>query len=221
VALRKAAVPLRKPLAEFDKTALAGYEFQAAPSMDPAIANGLGATDYANLQFIDTSVSGPRDPARLVHCFISYSTGRPNLVPHIPDNCYLGAGYEIVGTANLSMEITGPAAEPQEVPVRAISFVKSDVFQRATPTVVYTFHCNGTFLNRRTQVRAQLGNPFDKGAYFCKIEVSFGGPNSAPRHCTRDRTIEAAEKFLSQMLPVLLRDHLPDWEAVQHGEPTG
>jgi hypothetical protein len=180
----------------------------------------LGAADQATWQFIDASVAGLRDPRRLVTCFVTYNTGRPDLVPHIPDNCYLGAGYQIVEAGNVNIEIAGPVAESEEVPVRAITFVKSDVFERAEPTVVYTFHCNGKFLNTRTQVRAQLGSPFDKGAYFCKIEVSFGGPHSAPRDCTRDETIEAAEKFLSQMLPVLLRDHLPDWEAVQRGEPT-
>lgn len=220
VALRKAPVPLRKPLAQFDKAAVAGYAFRGAPTLDEAVADQMGATDYANWQFVDTSIPATRDPRRQVSCFITYNTGRPDLVPHIPDNCYLGAGYQITEAANLTIKLSGAAPGLQEVPVRAITFVKSDVFERATPTVIYTFQCNGTFLNTRTQVRTRLGNPFDKGAYFCKVEVTFGGPDCVPRYCTRDETIEAAEKFLSQLLPVLLRDHLPDWAAVQTDEPT-
>lgn len=217
VALRKDPVPLQKPLAEFDREALPDYEFLAAQPVDKAILNQLKAADYAQWRFVDRTVENSRAPLREVSCFISHNTGRPGLAPHIPDNCYLGAGYELTKAENLSTQIPGADGDI-DVPVRAVTFVRSDVHNRATPTVVYTFHCNGEFVNTRTAVRTRMGNPFDKGAYFCKIEVTFGGPRCLPQYAGREESIEAAEKFLSQLLPALLRDHLPDAAALKAGD---
>ena len=219
VVLRKEAVPLRKPLGELDKAALGEYRFNGAHIIPAATLGPLGTTEYIDWRLIDTMVSRRRDPLRSVQCFVTFYTGKPDLVPHTPDACYLGHGYTKVEAEGLEFAIRGPNLRPLEVPVRAITFVKSDVFERATPTVVYTFHCNGKFVNTRTQVRAQLADPFDKGAYYCKVEVTFGAPKSRPRHPGRQESIAAAEKFLGRLLPVLLEEHLPDWEAVRQGAP--
>ena len=220
VVLRKDPVPLRKPLTELDKTALGEYEFDRPNIIDPTVLAPLGTQEYIDWQFIDTTVKGRRHPLRHVRCFVTYYTGKPNLVPHTPAVCYYGQGYRTVTAEDLDMFIRSPDSTPLEVPMRAITFVKSDVFERATPTVVYTFHCNGRFVNRRTDVRARLANPFDKGAYFCKVEVTFGTPKSYPLTAAREEAVAAAEKFLNRLLPVLLRDHLPNWEALQGGEPA-
>ena len=219
VVLRKDPVPLRKPLGELDKTALGEYRFEGAIIIPETTLGPLGTTDYIDWRFTDTTVSRRRDPLGSVQCFVTFYTGKPDLVPHTPDACYLGHGYRMREADNLEFAIRGPNLRPLEVPVRAISFVKSSVFGQATPTVVYTFHCNGKFVNTRTQVRAQLADPFDKGAYYCKVEVTFGAPKSRPRHPDRQESIAAAEKFLERLLPVLLEEHLPDWEAVRQGGP--
>ncbi len=210
VVMRKEAVPLRKPLTEMDKALLGEYEFQVSHAVEEAIANQLGTDIFIDWQFIDTSIKNQRDPRRFVRCFLSYYTGKPDQVPHIADNCFLGAGYQIESKGNLSAQVSD-----LEVPIRAVTFLKTDVHGRAQPTVVYTFHCNGEFKCTRDGVRTKLSNPFDRGAYYCKIEIMFGNPRALPATPNRDDTIEAASKFLGRLIPVLLEDHLPDWQAVQ------
>jgi hypothetical protein len=71
-------------------------------------------------------------------------------------------------------------------------------------TVVYTFRCNGEFVCTRTGVRLlinELGNVY---AYFGKVEISF--PDA-----TREEAVVASEKLLNRVLPVLERDHWPDF----------
>jgi hypothetical protein len=215
VVLRKEPVPLRKPLPQLDKLSLGEYAFDSPRIIDAAVLGPLGTEEYIDWRFIDTTVDSPRDPLRFVRCFITYYTGKPDLVPHTPEVCYLGQGYRKTEAEDLNLRIVGPDAATLEVPVRAVTFIKSEVFGRATPTVVYTFHCNGSFLRSRTEVRARLANPFERGAYYSKIEVTFGSPQSQPLAPNRQDAIAGAEKFLNKLLPVLLREHLPDWEALQ------
>ena len=221
IRLRKDPVPLRKPLSQLDKTALGEYEFHRALTIDPAVLPTLGTETYIEWELVDTSVPSKEDPLRSVRLLVTYYTGKPNLVPHTPDVCYLGSGYAISEREDLRFQTDSLGALPPEVPVRAISFVRTAVRDRDEPTVVYTFHCNGEFMNARTDVRRKLSNPLAKGAYFCKIEVLFGGPRAEPRNPTRQESIQAAQKFFDRLLPVLIRDHLPDWEAVEGGEGAG
>ncbi len=220
VVLRKDPVPLRRPLGELDKSALGEYQFEAAAILDHAMLDPLGTEEYIDWYFTDTSVQSRRNPLRYVHCFITYYTGKPDLVPHVAEVCYLGQGYDREQVGDLTVAIRGVEGERMEVPVRAVTFVKSDVFQQAKPTVVYTFHCNGAFVETRDRVRLRLADPRDRGAYYCKIEVTFGRAGSTAADAAREEVIPAATKFLTRLLPVLLRDHMPDWKAVQQGQPT-
>jgi hypothetical protein len=219
IVLRKEPVPLRKRLAELDKTALGEYEFKRANTIDQAVVDTLGTDLYIDWEFIDTSVTGTKNPLRRVHLFVTYYTGKPDLVPHTPDVCYRGAGYEIKDRDNRTLVLDEPGGDTLRVPIRAVTFEKSDVYYRDRFTVIYTFHCNGSFVNTRTDVRRRLANPFDKGAYYCKVELGFGRQGSRHQKTIgREEAIRAAQKFLDRLLPVLLEDHLPDWDAVQQGQ---
>ncbi len=57
-----------------------------------------------------------------------------------------------------------------------------------------------------------LGNPLDKYAYFSKVEVTFPVPAGMPQAAV-DKAVEEGKRFLQVMLPVLVRDHWPDWQA--------
>jgi len=215
VTLRKDPVPLRRPLSELDKSALGEYEFIKANTIPPAVADALGAQSYIEWEFRDTSVKGTKNPLQWIRLLITYDTGKPSLVPHTPDWCYQGGGYKITKAENVKLSL--PTADGDEIPLplRVVTFEKTSVSNRDTPTVVYTFHCNGQFMCTRTDVRRKLGDPRDRGAYFCKIEVSFGSPRSKPRNAEREESIAAAHRFLGRLLPVLLAEHLPDREAVK------
>lgn len=220
IVLRKQAVPLRRPLNKLDKAILGPYRFTRAYALDQAVVDALGTDVYIDWEFKDRKAKDSTG-SRRVRLFVTYYTGQPDLVPHTPDQCYLGAGYEIVEKGNRTLDLHGADGELLRVPVRAVTFEATGIRHHDRPTVVYTFHCNGKFVNGRTEVRRLLANPWDRGAYFCKIEVSFGRQGQASAAAGREETIEAASNFLDRVLPVLLRDHLPDWEGVQAETKSG
>ncbi len=213
----KKPVPLTHPLSDFTKTALGEYKFLHSNQMEAAIEDALGTSDYIDWLFEDTSIKDTRHPLRNPRLFVTYYTGGRDLVPHTPDQCYLGAGYEPIKTENLNVDIR---SINQEIPIRAITFQKSAIFSKETPTVLYTFHCNGVFVCTRNDVRLRISSPMEDHAYFCKIEVTFGTANSSPRNASREDTVKAASKFLNSILPKLLYDHLPDWEKVNQAVET-
>ena len=208
----KESLPLRQPLGKLDRARLGPYRWleREQRTLPAAVEDELGATDYIDWQFRDTTIEDVRDPLSRVRLFVTYYTGGRNLVPHTPDVCYLGQGYEPTERQNLDIEID---ALGRTIPIRALTFERSAIFGQERPTVVYTFHCNGDFAATRTAVRYRINAPQDRHAYFCKIEVTFGSQTSRPRNATRAGSIEAAKKFLNHILPLLLNNHLPDWEA--------
>jgi hypothetical protein len=95
--------------------------------------------------------------------------------------------------------------------VRILRFrpkVQSDVAARET-TVAYFFHTNGKFATTRNEVRWEQLNPFQRYAYYAKIEVAFGD-------LPVDEAPAAVAALMERVLPILLRDHF-DWEAVAAG----
>jgi hypothetical protein len=52
-------------------------------------------------------------------------------------------------------------------------------------------------------------NLFGKYSYFSKIELVFNQSLSAP---SKQEAIEASEKVLGVILPILEKDHWPDWK---------
>ena len=148
---------------------------------------------------------------------MTYYSGGRDLVPHTPDECFLGAGYQAIEKGNLDLKIDSLG----EIPLRALTFQKSDVFGRDKPTVMYTFHCNGDFTETRNGVRSRINSPLNKYAYFCKIEISLGGSSRDVGSPGRAESIQAAQDFLNVVLPRLVNDHMPDWKAaVADNEPA-
>ncbi|UCG15535.1 MAG: exosortase-associated EpsI family protein [Phycisphaerales bacterium] len=212
----KEPIHCRKPLDKLRKDALGPYRFIQEQALSAAMISELDTDVYLSWALEDTRERA-QSPLRGVHLFITYYTGATNLVPHTPDVCFRGAGYQIKQAGNTTLKIPGLDPGDAEVPVRVLTFVKSDVFHRVEPTVVYTFHCNGEFMAGRTEVRARTTNLRDRHAYFSKVEVSFSG-GAGRANPTREDAIEAARKFLGHLLPVLVQEHWPDWQAVRAGD---
>ena len=210
----KEPLPLRRPLGKLAQARLGPYRWIAREQriLPAAVEDELGATDYIDWQFEDTTIEDARDPVSHVRLFVTYYTGGRNLVPHTPDVCYLGQGYEPTEKQNLDIEVDTLG---ETIPIRALTFERSAIFGQDRPTVVYTFHCNGDFAATRTAVRYRINAPQDRHAYFCKIELTFGSQTSVPHNATRAESVEAAKKFLNYILPPLLNNHLPDWEAAR------
>ncbi len=208
----KKSLELRRPLGEMSKEDLGPYLFKTNLNISPEVEDALGAKDYLSWLFVDTSISEPKDPLRYIRLFVTYYSGGRDLVPHTPDECFLGSGYQTIEKKNLTLPIESMGLD---LPIRALTFQKSDVFDRDKPTVLYTFHCNGEFTETRTGVRVRINAPLNKYAYFCKIEVTLGGASRNIGSPEREASIQAANKFLNVVLPRLVNDHMPDWEAAK------
>ncbi len=195
------------------KEGIGPYRFVDQMELSSAIVEKLGTDEYIDWQFEDTSIKDADSPVRHVRLTVTYYTGGRDQVPHTPDVCMVGAGYKAQEAENLDLDLPNLGAK---VPVRVLTFEPSMLRQRK-PTVAYTFHCNGDFVCTRMDVRVRMNSLTDQHAYFAKIEVVFGGDVMAPR----EEAVAATQKFLDHLLPVLVRDHLPDWEAVKRSEVAG
>ena len=78
--------------------------------------------------------------------------------------------------------------------------------------VVYTFRVCDEWHAEREEVRRTLGNPFVRSAYFCKVELGFALPPGKTEEAAK-KAAEDGKRFLAVALPVLVRDHWPDWNA--------
>ncbi|NOT00914.1 MAG: exosortase-associated EpsI family protein [Phycisphaerales bacterium] len=209
--LAKQPIELRIPLHQLDRSRLGPYVFRDQIVLDDNIVDALGTRQYIYWRLEDTSYPPESpDPRRFADLSVTYYTGQPDPVPHTPDTCLLGAGYTHNDVANLTMDV--PAlGEARRVPIRVLTSVKSDLRDREERTIVYTFHCNGRFACTREGVRLIVNNLTDRYAYYSKVEISFGSDQCRPKYPPREQTVEAAEKLLTQALPVLVDTHWPDW----------
>jgi hypothetical protein len=201
----KKALPLRAPLSGLDERAIAPYRVKARHLLDPAIVEALGTDRYIEWSLEDTSVP-PGAPLREANLFVTYYSGGHHLVPHTPDVCYLGGGYVQAQPHEITEFEVATRGSPSRVPVRVCTFAQTEVFDHREFSVVYTFHCNGQFVATRTGVRLLINDPRNTYLYFSKIEVNFPG-------ATRAQAVEGAGKLFEVVLPVLVRDHWPDFEA--------
>lgn len=204
----KLPLPLRKPLSALDEQAIAPYRVIKRHILDPTIVEALGTDLYLDWTLEDTSV--PRDdPLRYANLFITYDTGGHNLVPHTPDVCRRGAGYEPAQPhENVDLNILTLGERFRAVSVRICTFAKTDIFSRERVSILYTFNCNGKFVSTRWGVRVLLNAPSRTYAYFSKVEVSFP-------QATRAQCVAGGRKLFGRVLPLLVNAHWPDFEAAE------
>jgi len=95
--LKKEPLPLQKALDGLDEAKLAPYVVTAKREIsNEEVLKALGTTDY--IQWV---LADPREPAnspvRSVLLFVTYYE-RPDRVPHVPEECYTGGGYQRLAT---------------------------------------------------------------------------------------------------------------------------
>jgi len=209
--LTKEPVPLQKPFDAMEPAKLAPYRVAAQLAIEKSdVLKSLGTQDY--IQWV---LEDPREaaesPVRKALLFLTYYR-QPDRVPHVPEECYTGGGYQRLATHTVIFRM-GPAEAPREVPGRYLLFEKT--VQDATATVpqfpvLYLFRVNGEYAGSRDEARVALNkNLFSKHAYFSKIELVFNQSSAAP---TREAATAAGEKLLAVLLPVLEQEHWPDLE---------
>ena len=123
----------------------------------------------------------------------------------------MGGGFQRLAADSLSIPLDS-AGTSVPVPARYLMFGNTQTDFGAGETqvpVVYLFRVNGQYAGNRDEARMLLNkNLFGKASYFSKVELVFnqGGPR-----LTREQTVTQATRLFNVLLPVLERDHWPQW----------
>jgi hypothetical protein len=109
------------------------------------------------------------------------------------------------------VEFPVPQARGGVVKVRVLRFKKPTLLRKDNLIVMYVFSANGEFAAGRDEVRRAVGDHGARYAYWSKLEVTFGTADARP---TEEVAVEAGKKFFRCIVPILMDDHWPDWDAV-------
>jgi hypothetical protein len=191
--------------------------------MSDEVLETLGTHEFLQVYLTDTRKPAS-DPTAIAQVFITYYTGKPDLVPHVPDECYLAGGFNPIMKETATVFVPGVGAPQDEIPIRLIVFETSRQrrmmgAEAAIIPVLYFFHTNGQYATTRSEVRFLQSNPFQRHAYYAKVEVTFPQTFALPAAEARAASLAAVGPLLEKVLPVLFADH---FDLSQFGAaPTG
>lgn len=213
----KEPIEPQKPFDALDKTVLSPYVVRNAYTIDRETLESLGTEEY--IQWLLENPDAPSDsPLRYCSLFITYYTGNPDMVPHVPDECYVGGGKTRISGETVTLDI--PLADTvQKIGLQYVRFgqLADNIIQSDVEfSVQYLFHVNGKFTADRTQTRLALGSNWtSRYSYFSKVEWQFFGVDAFGRiYPDKDQTLEASRHLLSGLLQELEARHWPDWQAL-------
>jgi len=208
--LSKESLPLKKSLELLNEDALTPYKVVSKEKIAyNEIVETLGTEDYIQWMLRDPNVPVGK-PVRNCLLFITYYK-LPDQVPHVPEICYLGGGYQQLVSESVVFEINR-ATGKEKIPGRYIVFTNPNpAYLRPAEklVVLYLFNVNGVYADSRQNARLVLNkNIFGKYSYFCKVELVFKFTVPA-----KQEAIMAGQRLLSVVLPVLEAEHWPklDW----------
>jgi len=220
LALKKEPLPLKQSLDLLDEAMLAPYDVVAKLKIEnEEILKSLGTSDY--IQWVLEDPCQPAEsPVRRVMLFVTYYA-LPDRVPHVPEECYTGGGYQRLATEAVRLRIS-ESGRQREIPGRCLVFGTSDtnLLMAAQFPVLYFFRVNGQYAGSRDGARVALNrNIFSPHSYFSKVELVFNQSRSAP---TQAEAMAAAERLLAVVLPQLEHHHWPDaqGQACTHQPPA-
>jgi hypothetical protein len=215
--MKKEPLPLKKSLDALDERQLAPYKVTLKKKIqNEDIVRELGTEDYIQWVFEDTDASAD-SPVRRFMLFITYY-GLADRVPHVPEECYTGGGYQRMATDSVTLEINKPGFQRTiEGKYLVFGTTKSDFWQSSEKfPVLYFFRVNGQYAGSRDEARIALNkNLFHKFSYFCKVELVFNQTFISPG---KEQVIGAGEKLLAVILPNLEREHWPDLQGRINGK---
>ncbi len=174
------------------------------------VLNELGTNDYLIWELEDTSVP---DSSNTKYCslFITYYTGINDRIPHVPEECYFGAGNRVKGTLDESFILDRKLGVGEDITYRRLVFTSQsqDIWGSGSEfSVCYVLRVNGKYAGNRIAARNLIArNLFGKYSYFSKVEWRFNGKFGQP---TDAEVTEATAKMLGIVLPILEEEHWPD-----------
>jgi len=212
IVFRKEPLPLKKSLEHLDENDLTPYKVVSKEKIEnPDTLRKLGTKDY--IQWILEDSEQPADsPAKELLLFITYYE-LPDRVPHVPEECWTGGGFQKLGSESVTFKIDNGEGYTTNVPAKYLVFApkKTRLWQSGERIPnLYFFKVNGQYAGSREDARLALNkNLFGRSSYFCKVELVFNRSSVAP---SKEQAVAACEKLLAVVLPVLERQHWPDWE---------
>lgn len=210
--LKKESLPLKKSLTKMDSSNLTPYKVVEKGDIDnPDVLETLGTEDYIQWNLADTSA--PADStARFCMLFITYYA-LPDKVPHVPEECYIGGGFQRISSEAIKLTINKGDSERQ-IGARYVVFAETgpdNLASEAAFPIMYTFSVNGEYAAGREDARLVLNkNLFGKFSYFSKVEWKFYNSRfGRVTYPNKQEALAASEKLLTVILPVLEREHWP------------
>ena len=219
VQMTKQPIALQHPLEEMDAAVLAPFELKNNNRIQNRdVLESLGTEEY--LQWIlEDSEAESASPTRYCSLFITYYTGNPDMVPHVPDECYVGGGNQRDTGGMVTINIPCSDSD-QKLDFQYVAFKNIDrqTMREDKFSVQYFFHANGKYSGSRTDTRLILGsNWFSKYSYFCKVEWKFYGADSfGLTYPDKEQTLDASKKLMGRLLPELEKNHWPDWAKINN-----
>jgi len=209
----KEPLPLKKSLELLDQGNLAPYKV-VLPKLkikNNEILKALDTEDYIQWVLEDTEQAA-ESPVKECLLFITYYQ-LPDRVPHVPEECWTGGGYQKLRSENVTLKIKNNANFEAEIPAKYLVFgpAKANLWQSniRIPNL-YFFRVNGQYAGGREEARIALNkNLFSKYSYFCKVELVFNRSSVTP---SKEEAVSAGEKLLAVILPILEQEHWPGWE---------
>ncbi len=216
IMLVKKPLFLKKPFDMLDEKLLEPYKVLEKSKIDNKdVLESLGTEEYLQWTLEDMTVDA-LSPVKDCTVFVTYYTGNPDQVPHVPEACYTGGGQEInekfaidlnVGDVNLP-----GIGKDGKIPATGLIFSRksTEIWQASTKfPVIYFFKVNGQYKGNRTSTRVALGDLTSQYSYFSKVEIKFFSSRGLSPEMPQ--ATEATEKLLKILLPVLEKNHWPDW----------
>ncbi len=211
--LTKEPLPIRKPLEDLDATnrnRLGPYNIVRKVKIENReILDSLGTEEYIQWVLEDPDESA-NSSVKYVSLFITYYD-MPDRVPHVPEECYTGAGHQQVGADSIQLDLNGDGQADKSARYLRFANIQSQAWQQSEFPVLYLINVDGRYAANREEARFLINqNIFNKHSYFCKVEWKFFGgsyaPNTPPE---REHIKKASEKLMRTVLPILEEQHWP------------
>jgi len=206
--LDKEPLPLTRSLEMLDEQALRPFRVVSRQRIEnEEVLASLGTEDY--IQWVlEYPGLGDHGRAKRLMLFVTYYP-LPDRVPHVPEECYMGAGFQRLATDTFTLS---PQAQRSGGTLRARYLVfggpsRGNWQSSVRVPVVYLFRVNGRYAANRDEARVALNrNIFGKSSYFSKVELVFNQGTGTP---SKEETVDASQRLLALLLPILERDHWP------------
>ena len=216
--------------------------------MSKEAVDELGTNNYVSRIYVQTDVPEGQDPIVIdLHC--AYYTGMIDTVPHVPERCMVGGGWEISGASKqveVPLSFQGPDGFDVIIPDREASTDEQTVYTMRSPVTrtrvrlpvgIEDLQMNVTRFRDGGSDRTMHAGYFflANGGVVSKADdvrlLAFGLTEHYAYYAKvqiSSHQVESAEelgevmgKFMDAMLPEIMR-RVPDWVEVKAGRyPEG